>query len=53
MYKDTIKNADALDMHKLLQENLSEEFLKSKENQYPKSNVWSRINANSIMSCSD
>tara|TARA_Y100000310_G_scaffold81691_1_gene78245 strand:- start:1049 stop:1939 length:891 start_codon:yes stop_codon:yes gene_type:complete len=31
MYKDTIKNADALDMNKLLQENLSEEFLKSKE----------------------
>ena len=31
MYKDTIKNADALDMPKLLQENLSEEFLKSKK----------------------
>ena len=31
MYKDTIKNADALDMYKLLQENLSKEFLKSKK----------------------
>ena len=31
MYKETIKNADSLDMPKLLQENLSKEFLKSKE----------------------
>ena len=35
MYKDTIKSADSLDLQKLLQENLSEEFLKSKK-QYEK-----------------
>ena len=31
MYRETVKNADSLDMPKLLQENLSEEFLKSKK----------------------
>ena len=32
MYKNTVKNADSLDLYKLLQSNLSDEFTKSKEN---------------------
>ena len=31
MYKNTVKNADSLDLYKLLQSNLSDEFTKSKE----------------------
>ena len=31
MYRDTIRKADSLDLYKLLQSNLSEEFLKSKK----------------------